>query len=578
MTSRVSIHPGERTTRLGGAGDMDALRRVRGLVGAGRLIEAERLCDSLASKRPDAPDVLVTLADIRLRRGAGDEAFECARKAAGAGADAFDVLCVFAPAAIAVGAQEQAGECLARFQQLPGEQRAPVLIYWAERLEDLFLFAQAASMLRPLAESGAADYAILVDYAQLLLKSHQARAADGVLTRAEKLAPDRNEARLARLRQSIQLGRLDEAAEIGIAILEREPGSVAAAGMLSEIAPERMPDDAVRLLERSLAAERTAPDHRATAGMALGRRLEVDERDDEAFAAFSAANRALKELARRNGRDYEPERVERQVAWLMRAFPDRMECGKDSGTGLIFIVGMPRSGTTLLDRVLAAHRQVASVGENTAMPDIASRLGMFEADPARFAKHLEHAAEESGSRYLSTLPYRPSLRQQVVDKLPLNFWNVGIIATLFPAARIVHAVRDPRDVGLSTFRLRFPVSFDFTNDLEDFAHYYGQQARLMEHWKRILPDSIDTVEYEHVVADMEGAVRPLLSQCGLDWDTACLSFSSGNEAVYTLSMGQVRQGLYTHAAGRWQRYASHLEPLETALRRWNVLVESLAHS
>lgn len=548
----------------------DLIERARLAIGSGDLRQAEALCRTALNRHPECGLAAITMADIQLRKGNAHKARAFAREAALRDVGGLDLLGVTAPAAIAIGERSVAAQCMSQFQELAPPKQAELLMYWAERLEDLFMFDQAASVLKPLAEARQADYNVLVYYAQLLLKAHRAEAATAVLERAVALAPDRPGARLAQIRQRIQLGQIDAAIEVALEVLRDDPGSVPAASMLSEIAPGRIPEPSIVTLQEVLRETGGDSENRAAAGLALGRVLEARENHDLAFDAFSQANHALKLRARRRGRDYDPPATEHRVDTLKRTFPLPHDRAADAGQGLIFIVGMPRSGTTLLDRILAAHARVRSVGEHPVMPALAVRASVESGDPERFEELMHQSGDELRAQYLSSLPYRPSAERFIVDKLPLNFWNVGLIARLFPRASVIHSRRDPRDVGLSSFRLRFPDSFDYVNDFDDFAHYYAQHERLMRHWHRVFPGWIATADYEQLVHSIEPSVRALLAHCGLPWDAACLKFPENREAVYTLSMGQVRRELYRDATGRWRRYAAHMAPLERELERHGV--------
>jgi len=546
------------------------IEKVRRAVESGALDEAERRCRHLIDGGPDGAagraEAAVALADILLRKGDAAGARRMAHQAASAGAGGLDVLSVLAPAAIAMDARQEAGQCMSQFQRLAPQQQAGMLMYWAERLEDLYLFAHAASVLQPLADSPQADYEVLVFQAQLLLKAHRAEAADAPLARAVRMDPERVGAHLAQVRQCIQLGRIEDAVASALAVLRRDPASTPAAAMLSEIAPERLPESAIAQLETTLNDANADLENCAAAGLALGRVLETRDLHEQAFDAFATGNLALKRRAARRGYDYDRASVETRVDALQDTFPDTIDARGDDGIGLAFIVGMPRSGTTLLDRILAAHRQVVSVGEHAMLPAIAELAGIESGDPRQLEADLAASADQWRSKYLSSLPSKPGKDCIIVDKLPLNFWNVGLIARLFPRAVIIHACRDPRDVGLSSFRLRFPDSFRYVNDFNDFAHYYAQHSRLMAHWLKVLPGRILRIDYEQVVDSIGPSVRRLLDACGLPWDPACLKFSDNREAVYTLSMGQVRRELYRDATGRWRRYGDRMAELERALK------------
>lgn len=551
--------------------DAASLRRIETLRDDGALAEAMRLCRATARRQPDSAAARLLLADLQMRAGDAPAAHRSAVQAARLGAGASELLRVLAPAAIAVGDRNAAGQCMAQFERVPADRRPALLWYWSERLEDLYRFEQAATMLKPLADHPAADYRTLVHCAQLWLKAHKAEAAAPLLERAIGLDAGHPAARLAAMRLAIQTGDPDRARDQALQVLERDPESLAALSMLAEIDAGAVPEAGIAFLRRCVEDPSTAAEVRAAAGLALGR---VDERAGDfgqAFAAFAAGNRALKALAGKRGLDYDREAVARDVEQLEAVFGDAFASSESQhGSGLVFIVGMPRSGTTLIDRVLAAHPQAISIGESPAMPALARQIGMFSAPPAEIAARLSADPDRLRAQYLGQLPVAPSAGQRVVDKLPLNFWNVGLIRCLFPGAVVLHARRNPLDIALSSFRLRFPETFRYVNDFSDFAHYFAAHCRLMDFWRARFGSWLRQFDYDAAVTDFEPAVRQLLADCGLDWNDACLEFHRHAGAVYTLSQGQVHRPLYRTASGRWQRYADELQPLITELAGYGI--------
>jgi hypothetical protein len=235
---------------------------------------------------------------------------------------------------------------------------------------------------------------------------------------------------------------------------------------------------------------------------------------------------------------------------------------------LIFVVGMPRSGTTLTEQLLASHRDVHGAGER---PELAVARQAFE----------RLATAESG-RVLPRVPprllrgiadsYVDALRKSapadavLVDKNPHNFENIGLIRVLFPQARIILCERDPLDTCLSIHCQVFSVHHSYKNRLADLAHYYGQYRRLIRHWHATCGNAIHVLRYESLVAAPEREVRALLEFCGLDWDPACLGFDANTRPVNTPSQLQVRQPLYTTSVGRARRhYGARLAALDRML-------------
>jgi hypothetical protein len=171
----------------------------------------------------------------------------------------------------------------------------------------------------------------------------------------------------------------------------------------------------------------------------------------------------------------------------------------------------------------------------------------------RIASDVLH---EEAARYIAKLRSKAPDAKRVIDKLPANFQNLGLIAVMFPHGRIIHCRRDPRDIALSCFVTNFLNPLSWTFDLEDFAHYYAQYRRLMDHWRRVLPVPMLERQYETAVADFENSARQLVDFCGLEWQDACLEYYKTERTVRTASLRQVRQPVYTSSVGRWRDYAA----------------------
>ena len=229
----------------------------------------------------------------------------------------------------------------------------------------------------------------------------------------------------------------------------------------------------------------------------------------------------------------------------------------------IFVVGMPRSGTTLVEQILASHPGVAAAGERYDLFDVAQDLAPF---PESVASMDESAFAQAGLDYLRAMEAarRPSFR--ITDKMPWNFKFLGLIALILPNAHVIHVMRDPVETCLSCFSKYFARHQEFTYDLGELGRYYRAYHRLMDHWRQVLPPGLMIdVQYEDVTADLETQARRIVDHCGLPWSDSCLAFDKTKRPVRTASAVQVRQPLYRTAGQRWQPYRAYVGPLLDAL-------------
>jgi tetratricopeptide (TPR) repeat protein len=288
--------------------------------------------------------------------------------------------------------------------------------------------------------------------------------------------------------------------------------------------------------------------------------------------------REANDLARaqfeRHNRSYQPGEHERLVSALIESI-DRRFFARLSGGGIdtirpVFIVGLPRSGTTLIEQILASHPQVLGAGELTlarqdfeAIPGLVNRIELPAADCiALITEDTINCLAASHDRQLRELDKGSAAR--IVDKMPDNYVHLGLIAAMFPNATLIHCCRDFRDVALSCWLTGFR-SVRWTNAIEHIASRFAQHVRLMDHWRSVLPAPIHRVQYEETVADLEATARRLVAACGLEWNASCLEFHLARRPVRTASFAQVRQPVYASSVGRWKHYESELADLFAAL-------------
>ena len=235
----------------------------------------------------------------------------------------------------------------------------------------------------------------------------------------------------------------------------------------------------------------------------------------------------------------------------------------------VFVVGMPRSGTTLAEQILASHPCACGAGELHDIGQIVIKLAEGLGGPEQYPNSLGRLdpapVRALAEAYLDQLRQRCGEAARVVDKMPLNYQHLGVIAALFPRARVVHCRRDPIDTCLSCYFQDFARPLPFGPDLAHLGHHYREYERLMAHYTRVLPLPLFELRYEELTADQEAVSRRLLDFCGLDWDDRCLRFHETARTVNTSNALQVRQPLYRSSVGRWKRYEAHLAPLLEAL-------------
>lgn len=286
---------------------------------------------------------------------------------------------------------------------------------------------------------------------------------------------------------------------------------------------------------------------------------------DEAFQAVQQAKALERPIFDRKAHSSQVDRI---MALFSRSYLEVSPSGSASELP-VFIVGMPRSGTTLVEQILASHPRVHACGELNDIENLIARLpgilGLSLPYPqcvyALSPDQLRALAEE----YLSARRQVCQDALRSTDKMPTNFMHLGLIARLFPKARVIHCRRQPLDVCLSCYLTNFVTPLACTYDLADLGFYYRQYEKLMGHWQKAVPLRMLEVPYENLVRDQQAVTRQILEFCGLPWDERCLHFHENDRVVRTSSSWQVRQPIYVTAVDRWKNYARHLEPLQKEL-------------
>ena len=230
----------------------------------------------------------------------------------------------------------------------------------------------------------------------------------------------------------------------------------------------------------------------------------------------------------------------------------------------VFVIGMPRSGTTLIEQILASHPAVHGAGELSEFDRLAKQMCDTRGEALPEGARVLEASDllRLGESYAAGLQRLAPGAERVTDKMPANFLYAGLIHLALPDARIIHVLREPRDTCLSCYSKLFTEEQNFTYDLGELGRYYCKYAELMAHWREVLPDGrMLEIRYEDVIADLEGSARQLIEHCGLDWDPRCIAFHKSRRPVRTASAAQVRRPIYRTSLERWRAYERHLAPL-----------------
>ena len=338
--------------------------------------------------------------------------------------------------------------------------------------------------------------------------------------------------------------------------LEAEPDNSLALARLAGVSHAAALDERLSgRLRVAIARPGADPADQADLGFALAGLLDAAGRHDDAFAAATAANGASRAAA---GARYDRAATEQMIDRLIATFDQPAARPDPSDPSPVFICGLFRSGSTLIEQILGRHSRVEASGELDLIPAL---VGQIEGYPGSVAEADPATLDRWRQSYVDGLPAAPGAERLVTDKRPDNFLHLGLIKALFPDAKIVHTRRNPLDNLLSLYFLHLDPGMSYALDLDDAAHWYGQYRRLMMHWKSLYPDDILDIDYDALVRQPKAVLEPLLTFLGLEWEDGLLEFHADTTTVKTASVWQVRQPLHARSSGRWRNYEKQLEPI-----------------
>ncbi len=361
------------------------------------------------------------------------------------------------------------------------------------------------------------------------------------------------------------VGDYDGAVESYHACIKNAPDSGETHWSLANLKTYRFDDATVADMEQHAASASGGPQSEVNFRFALGKAYEDRADFERAWHYYRTGNEKQRALV-----TYDPVQTEVVNDRLLDVYTAEF-LAERTGTGLpdpapIFILGLPRSGSTLLEQILASHSQVEGTSELPYIGRIANSLNRNREHGINYPEAMRELTSANlrtyGEEYLACAKmHRRSGAARFIDKMPNNFPSVGFMSLILPNARIIDARRHPLDACFSCYRQLFAKGQNFTYDLTEIGEYYLQYQRMMDHWAAVLPGRVLTVQYEEVVSDFETQVRRLLDFCGLTWEDACLKFYESERPIRTPSAEQVRQPIYDRSVGHWQNYEHHLGEL-----------------
>jgi tetratricopeptide (TPR) repeat protein len=387
-------------------------------------------------------------------------------------------------------------------------------------------------------------------------------------TRALELTPGDPDLAVSQAFVLHTLGRAQEAWQLIEPLIARGHESGRLALLFSRMArPLKQDGRALNFTENLLKSAAIAAPEKPALHFAASSLLDKMGRYEKAFEHA----RAGKEMTRR---PYDPDdhsrRIDRRIAYFTPRKMHDLPRASHRNRRPVFIIGMPRSGTSLIEQILASHPQVYGAGELDTISKIAgSTYSADWTDGEPYPENMDaisvRKANRLAAQYLDGIARRNSTATYVTDKMPMNFMYLGLIQVLFPDCHVIHCTRDPMDTCLSCYMTHFAAGHEFTHDLGHLASFYRDYRRLMEYWRVGVNVPLIDMNYERVVADLEGQTRRLLQFLDLPWNDRCLRFFENPRPANTASTDQVRQPLYASSVGRWKHYEPHLRPLMDGL-------------
>lgn len=448
--------------------------------------------------------------------------------------------------------------------ELDPENPVPFIVRKVNALTEMGQYAQAEELLDEADEEHPDTNALKLARASMYCESERYSEAEELQRDLMETYPGDAGLKSQLAQTLLWTGKLDEAADLFEQAAEQNPMALA-----QMVNAKRIPEDQAVLEKMATVADNPllADQARITMSFALTEVYDKKKDIDKAWHYLDLANRLTEK-----GLNYDPDAYSKSIDELIEIFSSEFFANQDpirsSDRTPIFVVGMPRSGTTLTEQILCSHPDIFGAGELDLMARLTrllpkvlkSRVGY----PKCLAQFSPHLREEAARFYLNGLTQYDTEHHYVVDKMPHNFEKLGLIALIFPKAKIIHVRRDPRDTALSNLQQNFKAKhggLGYAFDQIKTARQINDYNRMMKHWREVLPIPMCEFFYEDLVADQEHWSRVLLDFVGVDWDDSVHDFHKTERAVRTASVSQVRQPIYQTSKQKWRRYEKYLQPL-----------------
>jgi len=534
------MNQGSNTPQAANAALRHSIASAFALLRQARPDDARQISDTLLAANPGHAEVLYLASEVRLAQGDAAAALAAITSAVEAAPGQLPLLLKKARIHLALRRRADAHQTAEEACELAGNDGQAL---WAVgrvfgQCNDL---ARASLLYQRALDAGCSDPSLLYDLAVGQFFAGDFAAAESNIDRMLTVAP-----------------------MAGHAVYRR-----------STLRRQTLENNHVAELQAKLPTATVNPATQSACLYALAKELEDLGRFAESFTALTEAA-AIK----RKTLDYDAA-GEREAIDAIRSAYD--QTAMDAATighadaGAIFVVGMPRTGSTLVERMLGCHSDVSSAGElldfgqALAARTQALALDLPDMPMAEVSRLIDFAA--LGADYITGARQAAPPARMVIDKMPINFMYCGLIKKALPNARIIHVHREPMDTCYAIYQTLFNQAYPFSCDLQELAAYYATYERLMQHWHAVMPGQILDVSYEALLSDTETQARRMLDFCGLDWQDACLDPSASKALATTASAAQVRQPIHTRSVQKWRRYETELAPLKTALAEAGVAVD-----